>query len=81
MNDNVKPDYFTQEAADLCAKLSPRELQTLILKGKGYSYKEVGKYMGISMTTVTDYLKHIYKKLGVHTSEEAVVIGTKAGHL
>lgn len=53
--------------------LSPRELQTLELLAEGFLYKEIAEKMGISYLTVTQFTKHIYEKLHVHSRTEAVV--------
>ena len=53
--------------------LSPRERQTLELLAEGFLYKEIAEKMGISYLTVTQFTKHIYEKLHVHSRTEAVV--------
>jgi DNA-binding NarL/FixJ family response regulator len=51
--------------------LSKRENDVLTLLAKGYLYKEIGDALGISMETVRVHLKHIYRKLHVHSRTEA----------
>jgi DNA-binding NarL/FixJ family response regulator len=51
--------------------LSKREHDVLTLLAKGYLYKEIGDALGISMETVRVHLKHIYRKLHVHSRTEA----------
>lgn len=51
--------------------LSKREHDVLTLLAKGYLYKEIGDTLGISMETVRVHLKHIYRKLHVHSRTEA----------
>jgi DNA-binding NarL/FixJ family response regulator len=51
--------------------LSKREQDVLTLLAKGYLYKEIGDTLGISMETVRVHLKHIYRKLHVHSRTEA----------
>lgn len=57
-------------AADV-ETLSKREHDVLTLLAKGYLYKEIGDTLGISMETVRVHLKHIYRKLHVHSRTEA----------
>jgi DNA-binding NarL/FixJ family response regulator len=52
--------------------LSPREQQVLQLLAKGYFYKEIGYKLNISTGTVRQHIHHIYKKLHVQNSTEAV---------
>jgi DNA-binding CsgD family transcriptional regulator len=39
---------------------------------KGLSYAEVARTIGLSSHTVGDYVKGIYRKLGVNSRSEAV---------
>jgi DNA-binding CsgD family transcriptional regulator len=48
----------------LCS-LSPRERQVMLLLLEGDSRKEVARKLSLSQHTVADYLKVIYRKLGV----------------
>jgi DNA-binding CsgD family transcriptional regulator len=50
--------------------LSPRERQVLLLLLGGDSRKEVAMKLKLSQHTVSDYLKEIYRKLGVVTRAE-----------
>jgi DNA-binding NarL/FixJ family response regulator len=51
--------------------LSKREQDVLLLLSKGYLYKEIGTMLNISTETVRVHLKHIYRKLHVHSRTEA----------
>lgn len=59
--------------------LTERERQVLQYVAKGLSNAEVGKVMEIERRTVKTHLTHIYRKLGVRTHVEAVVMALKAG--
>ena len=50
--------------------LTNREKQVVEELVKGMTYKEIGNVLNISSTTVNDYLKSVYKKLGVRTKSE-----------
>lgn len=52
--------------------LTPREHQVLTAFARGASYKEVAVECDISLHTVRDYVKTLYRKLGVHSRGEAV---------
>ena len=59
--------------------LSPTELDVLRYVAKGLSNAEVGRVMELERRTVRTHLGHIYKKLGVNSHFDAVVIALKAG--
>ncbi len=53
-------------------RLSPREMEVLVLVAKGYSNKEVATQLKIACGTVGIHLAHVFKKLHVHCRAEAV---------
>lgn len=53
--------------------LSPRELELLELVARGFTSKEAARKLGISPYTVSEYLKSVYRKMGVRSRTEAVV--------
>jgi DNA-binding NarL/FixJ family response regulator len=53
--------------------LSQREEEILKDLCKGYSSKEIGGHLSISVTTVNTHLQHIYEKLHVRSRTEAVL--------
>ena len=53
--------------------LSQREEEILKELSKGYSSKEIGENLSISVTTVNTHLQHIYEKLHVRSRTEAVL--------
>lgn len=59
--------------------LSPTELEILRYVTKGLSNAEVGQVMTIERRTVRTHLSHLYKKMGVNSHVEAVVMALKAG--
>ena len=66
------------EAADPWG-LSALELELLRYVTKGLSNAEVGRVMSIERRTVRTHLSHIYRKMGVNTHVEAVVMALKVG--
>lgn len=52
--------------------LSPREQSVLSLLTKGYLYKEIAEHLGISVPTVSTYIRRIYEKLQVHSRSQAI---------
>ena len=46
-------------------QLSPREREVLRLIARGYTYKEVGRDLGISAKTVDHHVSAVLAKLGV----------------
>jgi DNA-binding NarL/FixJ family response regulator len=66
-------DFFHQResgASDV-DKLTTREHEILALLAKGFFYKEIGQTLGISLSTVSTHLQHIYEKLHVQSRTEA----------
>jgi DNA-binding NarL/FixJ family response regulator len=59
--------------------LTPREIELLRVLAKGMSYKEAAGVMGISPNTVADYVKNIYRKMGVNSKGEAVFEAVASG--
>lgn len=59
--------------------LSPREVAVLTDLAKGFRYKEVARLQGISVNTVGDHVKSIYRKLAVSSRSEAVFEAVQAG--
>lgn len=60
--DRLKDEY----------KLSPREVQCVELLSEGRDLKDLSEIMEIGIETVRQYLKNIYKKMGVHKQHELV---------
>lgn len=53
-------------------ELTRRESETLDLIARGYTYQEVAKLMGVSVSTVQTHIKSIYSKLSVNSRGQAV---------
>jgi len=68
---------FTRPAGGASApagveELSPREQSVLALLTQGYLYKEIAESLGVSVPTVSTYIRRIYEKLQVHSRSQAV---------
>lgn len=61
--------------------MSSREHQVLDLVSRGFTYKETGGHLGISVTTVQAHVRNIYGKLDVHNKAEAIYEARKNGWL
>jgi DNA-binding CsgD family transcriptional regulator len=61
--------------------LTAREVELLEVFGKGGSYKEAARILGISPFTIGNHVKSIYRKLAVHSRGEAVYEAVKTGQL
>ncbi len=59
--------------------LSEVEFEVLRYVTKGLSNAEVGRVMTIERRTVRTHLSHIYRKMGVNSHVDAVVLALKAG--
>ncbi len=59
--------------------LSPLEFDVLKFVAKGLSNAEVGRVMELERRTVRTHLSHIYRKMGVNSHVDAVVLALKAG--
>ena len=60
-------------------KLTEREIDVLRLIAKGYRSPEVGPLLGISASTVSSYVRDIYRKLGISSRAEAAMEAARRG--
>lgn len=52
--------------------LSEREQEVLALLSEGLLYKQAAEKLGVSVNTLCEYVRRIYRKLQVHSRQEAV---------
>jgi DNA-binding NarL/FixJ family response regulator len=83
-HDNTPPGmpssfYPPRETVPLKASLTTRETEVLKALVGGGSRKSIGKDMGLSPSTIDQYVKSIHLKLNVTTSVQAAVLAVKAG--
>jgi len=69
------------EDGDLIHLLSDREREVLTLIAKGYSNKEIGEQLSISVKTVETHKGNIMEKLRMKTRPELVAFALKKGLL
>ena len=69
----------TRAAAPEGQTRTTRAVEGLQLLARGLSYKEAAAIMGISPNTVADYVKSIYRKMGVNSKGEAVFEAVASG--
>jgi DNA-binding NarL/FixJ family response regulator len=62
-------------------ELQPRELEVLDLAAKGKINKEIAGQLSISERTVQTHLGNIFRKLGVNSRTEAIILALKEGWL
>lgn len=58
-------------------KLHFREIQVIKLAAKGYSNKEIGQQLSISVNTVNTHFINIFRKLKVESRTEAVLLALR----
>jgi DNA-binding NarL/FixJ family response regulator len=59
--------------------LTKRQLEVLRLLAEGRSTDEIATKLGLSTTTVRNYVANLLLRLGVHSRLQAVVVARKAG--
>ena len=64
---------------DLPIKLTEREVDVLRLIAKGYRAPEVGSLLGLTPSTVSSYVRDIYRKLGITSRAEAATEAVRRG--
>jgi len=66
----------TTESSDI---ITPREKDVLTMFSRGLSYQETADVLDISINTVRVYTKTIYRKLSVHSRNEAIFEALQQG--
>ena len=61
-----------RRGANLAARLTPRERETLRLIATGLSTRQMAKRLGVSERTVEAHVRTLYRKMGVRTRVQAV---------
>ncbi len=61
--------------------LSEREREVLVFIAKGFTVGEIANMVHLSVHTVASHVKHIYRKLAVHSRAEAIFEAARMGLL
>lgn len=70
---------FQQATHSRTVEPTPREREILNMIARGLSYGEVAKALHLSVYTVGDHIKSIYRKLGVNSKSEAIFEARQEG--
>ena len=77
LTEALRSQRSDAQTPDQAGALTPRERHVLTLLARGLSYKATGEALGISLHTVGDFVKSIYRKLDVNSRAEAVYRGVQ----
>lgn len=94
INKNIMPDKLLQilieinegtcyfpMSTDYVEELTHSEKQILQLLCDGYKRKEIASMLYASERTISNHIQHIFDKLDVSSSLEAVTKGIKSGYI
>ena len=73
---HIRPDAVEGDVA-----LSDREHEILNMMARGFSKRECGDLLGLSINTISTHVKNIYRKLEVNSRAEAVFEASHQGML
>lgn len=60
-------------------RLTPRELEVLILLAEGFAQREIASQLVITPKTVATHIQHVLEKLAVHSRAQAVAAAHRYG--
>ena len=94
INKNIMPDklleilidinngtYYFPKSSEIVEELTDSEKQILQLLANGYKRKDIASIVFASERTVSNHIQHIFDKLNVSSSLEAVTKGIKFGYI
>ncbi|KGR78928.1 LuxR family transcriptional regulator [Ureibacillus sinduriensis BLB-1 = JCM 15800] len=94
INKNIMPDelleilidinngiYYFPKTLEYIEELTDSEKQILQLLANGYKRKDIASIVFASERTVSNHIQHIFDKLDVSSSLEAVTKGLKLGYI
>lgn len=61
--------------------MTARELEVLRHMASGKTYRQIAQQLTLSPHTVRRHMEHIYKKLGVQSKAQAVILGRERNYL
>ena len=65
--------HVNREDADASAELTKRERDILGLLAQGRSNRDIAAALGLTTTTVRNYVSDVYRKIGVHSRTQALL--------
>jgi DNA-binding NarL/FixJ family response regulator len=71
-SSSVPPSRLSAEARRQWERLSPREQEIVRALRRGMNTKDIARWIDVSVHTVRNHLKAIYRKLDVHSQLEVV---------
>lgn len=74
-------EHFPSEYQDFIYELTDNEVKILQLLSEGYNREYISEKLYISKRTVSNHIQHIFSKLQVSSSLEAVAKGIKLGYV
>lgn len=72
-------DRRSREADRKLNSLTPREREVLQLLAEGLGSREIAQQLAVSVPTARGHVQVVLEKLGVHSREDAVIVGVEAG--
>lgn len=94
INKNIMPDklleilidinngtYYFPKSSEIVEELTDSEKQILQLLANGYKRKNIASMVFASERTVSNHIQHIFDKLNVSSSLEAVTKGINLGYI
>ncbi len=66
------PDFAPDSSRKKIVRLSSREQMVYELLSRGNSTKDIAKQLQVSPFTVTNQIRSIYRKIGVHSKGQAI---------
>ena len=73
------PRSVEAQSSDGCLLVTPREREVLGLLVAGMRNRTIGAVLGITEATVRAHVKHLFRKLDVHTRTAAVATALRLG--
>lgn len=73
--------FLKKECTDSSENFTPREVEVLRLLEQGHTYDGCADKLGISVLTLQNYIKRVYRKLAVNTKGQAVFEAKRRGVL
>lgn len=62
-------------------RLTPRQIEILILYARGFGPKEIAAELYIARATIQSHLLNIRAALGVHTTVQCIVMAVARGYM